>query len=538
MPLDAGSIKWDAPHPAEVVWDNEPKPEAPALAGADRATEDLTNVGSGLTSGVAAIPRAERSLEDKLIEKGSGMMPQTYLAHSLEDLARDHIPGVKALEDKITGFADRPSKTPEGRYIKSVSEQIPTSLVAPGALPYKLAGALGSGVVGQGAADLTNNNPTARALGTLAGGVGSSFAAGKLVPGLSTARTLTEAEKSDQNLIDSGYKLLPSQARPTQLNKLLEGIGGKYRTGQEMSVPNQENTDKLIREELHLAPDTPLTKQTLENIRAQAGDAYEDIKKIPQPFRTDTQFRQEVKAFGDDAAAINKEFGTAKKPAIDDSLIKEIQEQLNKPEFSPRALMDRVKGLRAEASTLSQKYGDVEAQAERALKIDAANALEGLIERNLQALQYPGDLLTKFRAARQLIAKTHDIEETLSPNFNAEEKKMFQIGQKKNLTGNLATVAEMGGRYPKATQDVSSFGGTPSVNAVDMSGMLASRKPEAAGLPLVSGLVRALQRSGPYQRQFVRPTGTETIPDAGLLPRSLANPSLLNLLNQDSDNGQ
>lgn len=524
---------WEDAPVSGPAWEDAPRgktgEKAPELGIGERVQEGVKAVGQGLAKGVLEPAKLARTIESHIPERLSGVYPLNLLKAGVaaENYLGEQFPALKEGVSKAEKFANEPSKTPEAGYIKSVAEQVPGAIASPGAALYRGASAVGSGLGAEAAGDLTGNDPYGRVIGALLGGIGGSSLAGRLAPSLRQSVKLTPAQESDIRLMDQGYKLIPSQANPSTVNRLLEGLGGKYRTAQEMSVANQEITDNLARQAAGIPPDFPITKETLQTVRDKAGQSYQAIKDIQEPMRADGRFVQDVAALGDRARAINAEFpGT-----IDTKDIDAIQSALSRNEYSFSGVMDYIKRLREEASTLNQDYGNVRAKDSAALKKSTASLLEDFIDRNLADLQMP-DLLKDFREARTLIAKTHDIEDALTPNWNVSEKGMFRTSQKKPLTGELETIAEMGGRYPKAVQEISEFGGTPTVNPLELAIAGAGAKPQnALELPIVGQLVRSLQRSTPYQKSMVRPRSSEIVPDEGLLVRSGLNPEIMNLLN-------
>ena len=132
------------------------------------------------------------------------------------------------------------------------------------------------------------------ALGTATGAAGQKVAnvAGNMAtnarasqqlrsyPGASTVR-----DETLDNTLKLGYKLPPSAAGK---QSLLESVSGQIKTQQGMGDWNQAITDKLIRQEFNdaskfgfrVTPSTPLTSQTMKEIRAAAGKAYERVKEI------------------------------------------------------------------------------------------------------------------------------------------------------------------------------------------------------------------------------------------------------------------
>jgi hypothetical protein len=106
----------------------------------------------------------------------------------------------------------------------------------------------------------------------------------------------------------AGYVVPPAQAKPTLVNKMMEGFSGKTSTAQAASVKNTTVTDDLARKSLGLPEDAPLTKETLGALRATAGESYEVVKKAG----TITTGRQ----YAHDLSEITKKYQGAVKSSL------------------------------------------------------------------------------------------------------------------------------------------------------------------------------------------------------------------------------
>lgn len=325
---------------------------------------------------------------------------------------------------------------------------------------------------------------------------------------------------------DAGYVVPPTQANPTTLNKVVEGVSGKIQTGQAASVKNQAVTNKLTAKALGLPEDTQITKEVLEKVRSDNGGAYEAIKALPGKFKSDTQFQKDIATLGNDYAAAAAEF-----PEIASNKgIETLQAGLAKDEIGPRAAIEAIKKLRFDAAENFKALGDPGKTALAGAQKDAAKALEDLIERNLLAqdagnfalnksgANLPTDhtsLIDNFRKAREMIAKTYTVEKALNSSGNVNAQKLAgQLKRGKPLSGELKQVAEFADQFPKAAQNVDQVGSTLPISPLDAAVAATTAIHDGgAGLAMLGTrpLLRSLMLSRPYQKGMPPLPGNESL---------------------------
>ena len=163
-------------------------------------------------------------------------------------------------------------------------------------------------------------------------------------------------------------------------------------------------------------------------------------------------------------------------------------------------------------------------RASRAL----ANALENQIERNLTAQGQDGaQLLQGFRQARQLMARTHTVEDAIregSGNVNAAMiARELQNGRP--LTGELETVGRFANTYPRAAQPPQTVAG-PAVHNLKsgLSALLAGGGGVALGpVGIAAGAVPFVAPPLARSVLFSRPVQNALTPtyQPGLMTRAL-----------------
>lgn len=465
---------------------------------ADAASE-LVNLGA---KGVGADYRMQKpSLAlDQLLTKIGLPQPETPVERVSSDVAS----GMAGMGGQIAA-------------LRQVSGPIAEQLVQQ---PLKQ---LIAGATGPGAASMTRE---------AGGGAGAQLAAsvaGSMAPFapnlMRGQKPLTPLEERVVEARDAGYVVPPVQARPNLLNKALEGTAGKITTGQLASSKNQKLTTQFAAEELGLPPKTTITPDVLEGIRTEAGKAYGAIKILPLKFKTDAQFADDVAGLGKDFAVAAKEF-----PEIaGNKLVENLQESLSKPVMSPTAAIELIKKLRFDAAKNYKAFDDPAKAALASAQKQAATAIEGLVERRLTQSGKP-EMVDAFRKAREMIAKTYDIEAALNETTGTVSAQALgnQLKRGAPLSGKLETAARFARAFPKAAQTPEAMGSTPGWSPLDNAFLMASGMGGAyAGSPQVAalGLLRPAVRGGiltsGYQNAMAMPTAPMPRDQAavlGLLP--------------------
>lgn len=309
-------------------------------------------------------------------------------------------------------------------------------------------------------------------------------AIGRLVSGPEVSNSVRAGVKAAR---DVGYVVPPSQAKPTLGNRLLEGMSGKITTAQNASARNQQVTNGLAAEALGLPKDTQITADMLNNLRKQAGQAYEAVSSTGT-ITPDPSY----------AAALDKITAPAKQAAQ------------GFPNAKPNALIAEIESLKSgqfDASSAVSKIGQLREQADvayrsgdkglgKALK-DGAAVLEDVIDQHLQKIGAPGDLLNGFRQARQQIAKTYTVENALnatSGTVNAQ-KLAAQLAKGKPLSGELRQAAEFARQFPKAAQPLEKMGSLPQLSPLDWAASGAVSAATSNPLMLASVLARPAART-------------------------------------------
>lgn len=298
---------------------------------------------------------------------------------------------------------------------------------------------------------------------------------------------------------EAGYVLPPTHARPTLVNRLVEGVAGKLTTAQNASVRNQETTNALVKKATGL---TELSPEGIAAARAEANSAYDALGKVGR-FRTDAAFKSALDRVGAGSKSLAQDFPELANAEAD----KLLASFAGKEGFNAQSTIEAIKRLRFDGS--ANKAGqDPAAKALGSAQMKVAAALEDLVERNLDRAGSV-NLLRDYRAARTNLARLYDVEKALNTSTGNVDAHVLGRAAKKGrpLTGELKQVADAAQAFPAATRATEKAGSLPQLSPLDWAAAAAG----GAGLGPVgaAGLVarpalRAVALSGPVQRRLAQ----------------------------------
>jgi hypothetical protein len=351
---------------------------------------------------------------------------------------------------------------------------------------------------GETGADMYGNVAKNVAVGTALGGAVPAVASiPSLLRGQGPSPQIVQSIQQARNL---GYVIPPTQANPSMLNRFMEGVAGKISTAQNASARNQEITNRLAAKSLGLAEDTAITPQVLADLRTTAGNAYTNLGLAGQVI-TDKSY---INALND----IAKPFVVAAKgfPDAPPSPVLNLVQSLKSPSFDATAAIEKVKQLRTAADDAFRSGNTDIARASKSAATAIENALESHLSKTGQ-----GDLLAKFRDARQLIAKTYSIEKAANPKTGTIDAKKLaaQLQRGKPLSGELKDIANFSQAFPKASQTPETMGSLTQLNPLDyfagLVGGVSTGGPGAAAI-LARPAMRAAALSSPVQNRLIPST--------------------------------
>lgn len=484
-----------APVPEQVDYSQE-EPSG-FLAGAGKAFTDL---GLGAKQALTAFGGA-------MLPEG---LPQPV---TVEPLARQ-LQAEAALKEQADAPLMEMRGSSTGQFVGNLAAAVP-ALAIPGANTL-----LGASLVGsaQGALQPTTQEGQRTfnaSLGAVLGGTGQKIGgamvakAGEKAAARTAAAEAAEAagagkDKVAARAIELGYKIPPTTANPTVAGRVLESISGKAATQQAVALANQKITNALVREELGLAADTPITREALGKIRATAGKVYAEIAASGK-IKADPKYLDEIKAILVDSSQIAKDFPGADIGAA--SQVRQMVKTLSREAFDSKAAVAYIKALRSEASgnlRAATIGGDPTRRALGQAQRDAAAALEDVVMRHLKA-SGKGEMADAFDGARKTIAKTYSVEAALRGSDVMGGKLASMLG-KKPLSGRLKEIADIAAEFPDVVRTPKGSPGVSAVDALIAGGGLAAGSPALLALPAGRYAARSAILSNAYQRNFLAPS--------------------------------
>lgn len=364
-----------------------------------------------------------------------------------------------------------------GNFAGNVAATVPAMFV-PGANTYVGATTLGalmgaSQPVATGESRLLNT--ALGGAGGAAGKAGGDFIANKV--GARLANQISNAERAAvQNAerdatFAAGRQLglvsPPSQAGGGMATRALEGFSNKTNMAQTASVRNQEVVNNVVRKSLGLADDAPLNEATFKAVRDVAGEAYERVGQLKNVL-WDKEFERAVSQLS------RQKMGGATSNPADEAISGLINELRANPRWTGQTLIADIKNLRemakANFGAADRAGGDVGKSALATAQQKAADILEDLAERNLALNNAPKSLISEFREARKLIAKSYTAENALREGGgNVSAKKLSQaLNKGVPLEGDVRTVAKFANTFDKAMQDPAKIGSVPMFTLTDL----------------------------------------------------------------------
>ncbi len=379
-------------------------------------------------------------------------------------------------------------------------------------LGQKAADATGSPAIGAGVNTAVQAAPMA-VLGTVAPAIRGGLQASRAT-GAARAGANVGVDAARANVRDAGYIVTPTEASNTPIRGMTETVIGRGQLKHSAIVRNQETTNRLAREDLGLQPDAPLTDGTLAQVRQQAGQAYDAVSQVRQPFLTNPRYRGAVANLGNHLSAATRRF-----PALTNNpQIAELRTALDGTPgatFMPDELVGVVRQLRRDSTANLRRADNPESSALGRAQRDAADAVDDLIQDNLQQRFGAGQLYDNYVNARRTIAKAHDYEAALNEptgNINAGHFAT-QMRRGRPLSGPSQTIAEFGNSFPRLS-GLPERTAPPPVSIGDaITGGVAGAFTGGKGLLAMAArpAARALTRTDMVQNRLMQPNYAPTL---------------------------
>lgn len=460
-------------------------------------------------------------IDNAMAATGKGMTSVARaLGASPEWLRKQGLPGTKEEAEQLDAPLMKTTGGKVGNVLGTAALAAPLALI-PGANTY--AGAATIGAVTGGA--FTEGDAQERLKGAAFGGAGGlggkavgdalGWAVPKAVRALSGGRATAQAANAQKDAAavaarEAGYVIPPADVNPRAINELLGGLSGKIKTAQVASAKNQAVTNNLVRKELGIAGDSPLTVDTLAAIRKEAATSgYAPVRAAGEITATPsytTALDDIVKQY----QGASRSFPGAVKNEVEDMV-----KNLRQTKFDSSDAVDMVRVLRDQADSAYRSGNKSLGKASK----EAAGAIEDQLDQHLQGVGQPG-ALDAFRKARQTIAKTYSAEKALNSQTGdiSADALAKQLAKGRALSGELEKVAKVSQAFPKATQTLKEA--PKAVSPLDfMAALLGAGSTGPVGALAIGArpAVRSLLLSKGYQGLLGGPQSYAP----GLLEKSL-----------------
>lgn len=479
--------KYSAPDSSEGPWSKYAQSAAAKSAAID-PTEGMSGFekfAAGAGKSVADLGRGIKQLDDR------------YQARYLPAPVRESIKRQGEADIAESRRLDAPlmstSAGKAGNIVGNIAATVP-AMAIPGANTVAGAGLIGAGLGAiQPAISDTERSKTA-AVGA-ATGAASQYLSGKVsqwAQNKLASRASAAIEVESQNAVrdatlaearKAGYVVPPSTTNPTATNRIAESMAGKAATHQAAAIKNQKVTNALVREELGIAKGAPLTKTTLNGIRAQEGNVYKAVKAAGR-IATDSEYVDDLIKLSQSVDDIAKDFADLNIGANKE--IHQLTDGLLKDSFDSSSAVELVKQLRKDASS-NLSFAAAADPAKRALgtaQREAAGAVEDMLIRHLDATG-KSDLASKFNAARVRIAKTYSVEAALNEGTGNVVATQLgnQLKKGKPLSGRFETIAKFSQAFPEAAREMKSSAGVSALDAMTAVAGGSMLNPSLYALP-------------------------------------------------------
>lgn len=239
----------------------------------------------------------------------------------------------------------------------------------------------------------------------------------------------------------------PERQGMAQTGVIRQDLAGPGMKGR-FEVENQKIANAHAAREVALDPNKPLSQQ-IKPALEQHAKLRQEVANVTPVLIPDSEFAAAADALG---ARLRDNPALATVPQIEKlrELFKNIET------MSGQQALDAISEYRASSKVGLQSIDDFQKHQVARAERDAANALEGLLERSATAGGRP-ELVEAFRKSRVRAAKIHDIDNALiGDNLNMAALK--NIGSE-NLTGKLQQLARVAEEFPELTRTQSKIAG-------------------------------------------------------------------------------
>lgn len=303
-----------------------------------------------------------------------------------------------------------------------------------------------------------------------------------------------------------GLVVPPTAVNPSAEATAAESISGKAATRQAMQATNSDGFNSIIRDDLGLPKDQPLTRDALHEDIKTAGKIYGQVEKA-QPIIHDDAYTADldrIQQLGPDLESAYPGSG-----AQANDKVTALVDSLRQPQVDAKDAIGMFKFLNNSAKDNFQAgfAGDPQALQLARGQRAGADALSDLIQRNLEASGNKA-LADDWQDARIQIAKGYTALGALKGNNIDAMNLAAQMRKDKPLSGGFKLVADFADQFPEVSTVPKSGAGVSKLAAVvGGAGVAGAAEALALGHPVaaaVAGTAAGVGAGLPYAlRQYL-----------------------------------
>lgn len=478
----------------------------------------------GATSSMGAGQRALAGAGKAFVDLGRGAA-QLVGQYSRQDVAQS-----RALDAPLmqSGWAAK-----LGNIGGNIAATIP-ALAIPGAASIPGAAAIGGGLGLLQPSTSTKETVLNTGIGAAAGAAGQ-YIGNKISGAVSSRLGDRAAAAADEASLNSardavlarsreaGLVVPPTAVNPNITNTALESVAGKAAIRHSAEATNAPIINGLIKEDLGIAANQPVTKSVLQSIRAQAGQAAKVVRGAGA-IAADQTYLDEIAKIASTGADLEGAFPGIGAQA--NEKVKELATSLAQPQFDASSAVSAYNFLLNKAKQSFQAAfvpgGNPQALELARAQRGAADAMGDLIQRHLDSTGNQA-LGEAWQAARKTIAQSHTAEAALKGgNINAINLAA-QLRKGAPLTGGFKTVAEFADMFPEAARIPKSGVAVSKLGALVTAGKLVGAGAAIAhgNLPLGVGLGVSVAAPGAIRSGILSSAGQSLLATPNYAPNML-----------------
>ncbi len=307
---------------------------------------------------------------------------------------------------------------------------------------------------------------------------------------------LEEPVKSGiQGAHEMGYVLTPEKAGAGAINQSVESLAGSAKMQRAASQKNAAVTNDLIRKDIGLPEDQPITRETLSQVRKEASTAYDAIKNVGE-IKNDPQYFQ-------DLSKVSSSYDTASKsyPHRSENPFQKTLDGLSQPIVDSAAAIEEVKLLRSDADKAFQTGDKGLATAYRGL----AQAVDDSLDRSLKTVSPDlENAVADYRQARKTIAKSYLAEKALNETTGNIDASVYAnaLKNKTPLDGGALQVGKFARQFPQLSRPAEKLASSTGPTIGDLLAAGISKEWLLAG---ARPAARSIVLSKPYQNLMTKP---------------------------------